>query len=191
MTKGFTATVLATLVAITPAASQRPAESQTSAFKRMPDGKDWTTSNLAIVTPASYCYGDVEQNCQRYGRLYTWGSAQRACESLRDRWRLPTNAEWQQLAKAYGGVRGDSEDDGHGAFRALVSGGSAGFNVVFGGSRQGDGEYARLDGHGLYWTATESDAGHAWVYNFGQQRFINRHSGVEKTWALSVRCVRD
>ncbi len=29
-------------------------------------------------------------------------------------------------------------------------------------------QYARLEAHGFYWTASESDPGRAWFYNFGQ-----------------------
>ena len=42
--------------------------------KRMADGKEWTTANLNANTSSSYCYGDAEPNCRRYGRLYTWES---------------------------------------------------------------------------------------------------------------------
>jgi hypothetical protein len=66
--------------------------------KRMADGKEWTTANLNANTPSSYCYDDAEPNCRRYGRLYTWESAQRGCQSLGDGWRLPTDDEWRQLA---------------------------------------------------------------------------------------------
>jgi hypothetical protein len=54
---------------------------------RMADGKQRMTENLGLDVPGSYCYGDVEQNCRRYGRLYTWDSAQRGCQSLGDGWR--------------------------------------------------------------------------------------------------------
>src|SRR5688500_17059863 len=78
--------------------------------KRMADGKEWTTANLNVNTSSSYCYGDAEANCRRYGRLYTWESAQRGCQSLGDGWRLPTDDEWRQMAKHYGGVGNDSPD---------------------------------------------------------------------------------
>ena len=46
----------------------------------------------------------------------------------------------------------------------------------------------RLDEHGLYWTATESDSEHAWFYNFGRLG-LNRHRGGNKSMAVSVRCI--
>lgn len=160
--------------------------------KRMLDGKQWTTENLNVKTVSSYCYEDNELTCRQYGRLYTWESAQRGCQLLGEGWRLPTNEEWRRMAKLYGGVRGDSDDDGKAAFKALLSGGSSGLNALLGGRRDNDGQYARLNAHGFYWTASESDPVSAWFYNFGQGlSLLNRHSDGEKHRALSVRCVRN
>ena len=85
--------------------AQDPAASaEQYSVRRMADGKQWTTLNLNVNIVPSWCYNDSEANCLRYGRLYTWESARRACESLRDGWRLPTEDEWRQLAKHYGGI---------------------------------------------------------------------------------------
>src|SRR5678815_5491854 len=92
--------------------------------RRMTDGKEWMTANLDVYASPSYCYGDSEPNCGRYGRLYTWDSAQRVCQSLGDGWRLPTDAEWRNMAKRYGGVSDDSADKGKAAFVALLGGGA-------------------------------------------------------------------
>lgn len=157
----------------------------------MPDGKHWTTANLNVSADESYCYDNAESNCRRYGRLYTWESAQRACQSLGGGWRLPTNDEWRQMARHYGGVRDDSEDTGKAAYIALLIGGTSGLDAVMGGRRDLDGQYARLDAHGFYWTASESDATTAWFYNFGLGgRILNRHSAGEKQRGLSARCVK-
>ena len=161
--------------------------------KRMPDGKQWTTENLNVNTDPSHCYEDSELNCRRYGRLYTWESAQRGCQSLGDGWRLPSDDEWRQIAKHYGGVREDSEDSGKAAYAALLVGGSSGFNALLGGDRSAnDYKYERLEAHGFYWTASESNPDSAWFYNFGQGGLsLNRHSEGNKEMAVSVRCVRD
>lgn len=159
--------------------------------KRMADGKHWTTQNLNVNTVPSYCYDDAEVNCRRYGRLYTWESAQRGCRLLGHGWRLPTNDEWREMAKQYGGLREDGEDNGKAAYAALLIGGS-GFNAVLGGGRTPSGEYARLEAHGFYWTASESDPTMAWFYNFGKGAlFLNRHRDGEKARAFSVRCIRE
>jgi len=175
----------------------RSAQDQTASgtmpsSKRMADGKQWTIQNLNANIVPSYCYEDAERNCHQYGRLYTWDAAVRGCEALGDGWRLPTNDEWRQLAKHYGGVRDDSDDKGNAAYEALSSGGGSGFNALFGGGRSDDGQYARLEAHGLFWTASQTGAASAWLYNFGKGgSSLNRHSDSSKLRAFSVRCVRE
>jgi uncharacterized protein (TIGR02145 family) len=175
--------------------TQRSAKDQNvsvtiSSSRRMADGKEWTTANLNVNASPSYCYDDAEPNCRRYGRLYPWESAQRVCQSLGDGWRLPTDDEWRQMAKRYGGVSDDSADKGSAAFTALLSGGTSGFNAVLGGNRS-DGQYARLEAHGFYWTASDNDPGSAPYYNFGGNgHALHRQPQGEKQMAISVRCVR-
>ena len=174
-------------------AQGQKATATTHSSRRMPDGKQWMTQNLNVSTVPSYCYADAEPNCRRYGRLYSWESAQRGCQSLGDGWRLPTNDEWRQMAKHHGGVRDDSDDTGKAAYKALSAGGSSGFNALLGGGRShDDGQYARLEAHGFYWTASETDPGQGWFYNFGRGGLLlNRHADGEKQGAFSVRCVRE
>ena len=119
-----------------------------SSFRRMADGKEWTTANTDVDASDSYCYDDVVANCRRYGRMYTWTSAQRVCQLLGNGWGLPTDDEWRQLTKLYGGVSADSADKGRTAFAALLSGGTSGFDAVLGGNRS-HGKYGRLEAHGF------------------------------------------
>ena len=97
----------------------------------MLDGNQWMAANLNVDTNGSFCYGDAELNCRRYGRLYTWRAAQEGCRSL--------------------------------------GGGWGGFNALLGGGLVPDeGQYARLEEHGFYWSASETAPGSAWFYNFGK-----------------------
>ena len=161
--------------------------------KRMADGKQWTTQNLNVNTVPSYCYDDAERNCRQYGRLYTWESARRGCQSLGDGWRLPTDDEWRQMAKRYGGISADSKDGGKAAYEALSIRGGSGFNAVLGGGRNSDdAKYARLEAHGFYWTASENDPISAPFYNFGKGGLaLHRQSDGNKQMAISVRCIRE
>src|SRR5258705_764428 len=52
------------------------------------DGKLWMTANLDVNIPNSYCYENVKENCQQYGRVYTWESAKEGCKLLGEGWRL-------------------------------------------------------------------------------------------------------
>ena len=160
--------------------------------KTMVDNKLWMTENLKIKIPASYCYGDRQANCDRYGRLYTWESAQIGCKMAGEGWRLPSADEWRQMSKVYGGIFGDAKDSGKTAYKALMDGGNAAFDAVLGGGRSVDGTYRRGDAHGFYWTATETDSTNAWFSNFGKgsgKLFIQNNG--EKSGAFAVRCVKD
>ncbi|BDC48181.1 hypothetical protein F183_A04970 [Bryobacterales bacterium F-183] len=162
--------------------------------KTMADGRVWTTANLNVAVPGSYCYDDQESNCAKYGRLYTWEAATQACRTaLGEAWALPSNDEWRTLVKSYGPLREESVADSKKAFDALMTGGSSGFAAVLGGGRDvgADPKYARLDAHGFFWTATATEPKVAWFYNFGRNgQAVNRHEDGEKLRAFSVRCIR-
>ena len=105
---------------------------------------------------------------------------------------MPTDDEWRQMAKHYGGVGNDSPEKGKAAYTALLSGGTSGFNAVLGGNRSVDGQYERRDAHGFYWTASENDPITAPFYNFGKgSQALYRQPQGEKQRAISVRCVRE
>jgi len=188
-TTRISAAAIALSVAFGSVGGGRPTQ---GSAKRLADGKEWTTANLNVNTSSSYCYDDAEPNCRRYGRLYTWESAQRGCQSLGDRWRLPTDDEWREMAKHYGGLGNDSPEKGKAAYTALMSGGTSGFNAVLGGNRSIDGKYDRLEAHGIYWTASENDPTTAPLYNFGKgSQALYRGPQGQKQMAVSVRCVRE
>lgn len=171
-----------------------PAQGQTppGPSKRMPDGKEWLTENLNLATAESYCYRDAERNCRHYGRLYTWQAAQSACRSLGNGWRLPTDDDWRELARLYGGIADDSDDGGKAAYEALLRGGSSGFNAVLSGGRAADGRYDDLKAHGFYWSASQSSPTGAWFYNFGRgSTGFYRQDDGEEQMALAVRCVSE
>jgi uncharacterized protein (TIGR02145 family) len=172
-------------------AARREASPTTYPFKRMADGKQWTTQNLNVNTAQSYCYMDLELNCRRYGRLYTWEAARHGCQSLGDGWRLPSDDEWREMARHYGGLLESSADGAKAAYRALVIGGTSGFNAMLGGSRA-DGRYDRLEAHGFYWTASDNASASAAFYNFGKGgQSLSRHAQGLKQMAASVRCIRE
>jgi uncharacterized protein (TIGR02145 family) len=63
-------------------------------------GKRWMAENLNYKTKKSYCYGNNNSNCEKYGRLYSWDAAMTACPTG---WHLPTRQDWDHLGQAAGG----------------------------------------------------------------------------------------
>ena len=59
----------------------------------------WMAQNLNYKMKVSYCLNDTASYCAKYGRLYEYDSASKACPSG---WRLPSNADWEDLYAAVG-----------------------------------------------------------------------------------------
>ena len=159
-------------------------------IKKMLNNNWWMTVNLKLNISDSYCYENTQVNCEQYGRLYTWESAQKGCALLGEGWRVPTINEWRQLAESYGGFPVDSGESRKNAYEALLYGGRSEFNALLGGGREADGKFARLNAHGFYWTATEDGSSTAWFINFGKgSQSLYRQNEGEKSESFSVRCV--
>jgi hypothetical protein len=60
----------------------------------------WMAENLNYEAEGSKCYDNNPANGQKYGRLYDWETAKKACPPG---WHLPSDAEWQELVDFAGG----------------------------------------------------------------------------------------
>lgn len=125
--------------------------------------KKWMKKNLDVETENSQCYDDNPANCQKYGRLYTWEEAKKACASLGNGWRLPTNADWNALVNAAGGANK--------AGKILNS--------------------ASLGSHDWvpWWSGTERSAKDAWLRRIVASRVDS--FGSDKGEKFYVRCVKE
>lgn len=156
------------------------------------DGLTWMADNLNYnVGQGSYCYNNSSGNCKEYGRLYTWQVAKAGCSALGSGWRLPTDREWRNMAKGFGGADDDASDGGKSAYKALIVGGKSGFSAQLGGDRYASGSYLNFGAVGGYWSGTEADIDRAWSFRFSNRRDeLNRYNN-KKEVALSVRCVKN
>ena len=171
----------------------------------------WLAQDLNYETDNnSWCYQDKSENCDNYGRLYTWEEALTACPAG---WHLPSDEEWATLIK-YLDPKADSNavgveseiagsmmktrgtlEKGTGLWLDSDTPGtnSSGMSVVPGGARWPDGAYLILNMHAIYWTSTEYDADTVWfrIFDYGLKALYRDHSGVTKDMGVSVRCVMD
>ena len=166
-------------------------ESTPQSFKKMPDNNWWTSSNLNIEIPGSYCYNDSVINCEKYGRLYTWPAAQKGCSLLGDGWHLPSTKEWHTLLNDFGGAFEEGLSDGKNAFDIMLRRESPALGATLAGNRNSDGTYSRIEAHGFYWTSTPFDDTTAGFLNFANGRkVLFLQPDMEKTRAISVRCIK-
>jgi uncharacterized protein (TIGR02145 family) len=153
-------------------------------------GKTWMAQNLNYAASGSKCYENNAGNCDKYGRLYDWNTAMKACPAG---WRLPRDEEWTALVDYAGGnlTAGTKlkstngwKDNGNGKD-------NYGFSALPGGDGSSGGNFDYAGDFGLWWSATEDDASYAWNRNmYYLYEGVYRLSNF-KTLLYSVRCVQD
>ena len=162
---------------------------------RLKDGKKWMTENLNYKTTDSWHYQN-SNDYAKYGRLYTWQSAQKACPSG---WRLPSDDEWWKMTSYYsnasnsqsGQQLNEEGDAGKAAYKALMQEGNSGFSALLGGYRLSDDDFSNLGKNGNYWSGSEQSSSYAWTYFFrSNYKLLLRNYGT-KSWGFSCRCIQD
>lgn len=143
-------------------------------------GKIWMSRNLNFSIDGSYCYGDDPGHCDKYGRLYTWEQAKKACPRG---WHLASDDEWSALIESFGGERK--------AYKRLLEGGDSGFSAQLGGVRTAQGQYANAGRTGNYWTSTQTVEKTAWKREFFAESAEIARFDRELDRSFSCRCVRD
>jgi uncharacterized protein (TIGR02145 family) len=173
----------------------------------MPDGNIWMAENLDYKpkTGKSWCYGDSDSYCKKYGRLYDWKTAKSVCPKG---WHLPSRAEWDDLAEAVGGRKDESNwssrgHDWHDAGKYLKSKtgwtvsswikglDTYGFSALPGGYRYSDSNFRSAGDNGYWWTAVENGSSSAYRRNmYYNDDYINEYDDDEN-YGCSVRCIED
>jgi len=153
----------------------------------------WMAQNLNYYTQGSKYYGNDESNSQRYGRLYNWEAAMKACP---EGWHLPSDAEWRELINFAGGeeIAGTKLKASFGwsdAFTGCSANGSDiyGFSALPGGYGCLDGSFIRFGYSGDWWSAGTWLGPSIW-YIFGNKT-IDFSRNPLKDNLYSVRCVQD
>jgi uncharacterized protein (TIGR02145 family) len=157
------------------------------------NGKFWMTKNLNFDVGEECCFfKDDLQNGRKYGRLYTWEAANKACPPG---WRLPTDEEWKSLMRSFGGyydgeIETDIGDPQKG-YAAITEDDSTGLSTQLGGFRNSNGNFLGLGAGGFYWSATEDGSDYAWCYGVARPRGRLFRSRSDRLSGRSCRCVQD
>lgn len=166
----------------------------------------WT----AISSPAYCQYDNNISYTQTYGYLYNWYAVDDAKGLAPTGWRIPTNADYNQLITTVN--NGDVNTAGivlkeatvnnpnshWNPFAGINSTNASGFTALPGGYRRNDnGSFASLGFYGHFWIAGEANGTVSYVrldastdkFNvFSSATFNNSPT---KNFGFSVRCVRD
>ena len=139
----------------------------------------WMMYNLNINTKDSWNYNDDPKLGSKYGKLYTYQSAEKVCPAG---WRLPTIKDWSELLVKLGGEDNASP-------MMMKNSGEGGFNAKLGGLAT-IGNFQLLDNYGAYWSASENDPNNAWYIYFTPKSKLVTVSFSNKSHGLSVRCIK-
>jgi len=160
----------------------------------------WMAENLNVETGKSKCYGNKPDNCKKYGRLYDWNTAMKACPKG---WHLPSNEEWEVLESFVGGretagkyLKAMSGNGWNFADDGKANGGEDkfGFSALPGGGfidvDGGLGSFGNIGGEGYWWSSTESSAGkvYSWLMDYKDN---TDYYDEAKSDLHSIRCIQN
>jgi len=184
-----------------------------TSYKKVKIGaQTWMAENMNYDVPddtADVCYNNSADSCAKYGRLYDWATAKKACPAG---WHLPSDTEWdtlesyvdnrsaagkklestsgfnngKKLKSASGWSNNGSGTDEYG-FSALPAGNGLSSDVY----GPGISNFSNAGNNGFWWNSTEYTAGLAWLrcmYYYGEYVYKEYY---DKTYLFSVRCVQD
>ncbi len=174
-----------------------------SEVKTVTIGKQvWMAENLNVeTTEGSWCYDNKPENCEKYGRLYTWAAAMRlaagcnkySCEQVYPHqglcpsgFHIPTEEEWKTLITTVGVKKLKSRSEW---FKGYEGSDAYGFSMLpagYCGSRE---KFYGLGSHAYFWSSTENNDGYAYSLDI-----YGLNAGVyydDETYGSSVRCLQN
>ncbi|MGL1903464.1 MAG: InlB B-repeat-containing protein [Fibrobacterales bacterium] len=167
----------------------------------------WMSENLNFASSRSVCHGGQVENCDKYGRLYTWSSAMNISQlwdnsnytSILDDfqgscpvgWHIPTDDEWKTMIDfaKQNAPAGESLlevlKSTTGWTKSTPGTDRFGFSVLPAGNDHCIVDYRCAD----FWSSTQSGSVYAKERDF--TRDIERAEGYIKTAQYSMRCVQN
>jgi len=140
-------------------------------YKTLKIGKQiWLAQNLSYNAKGSQSYANKSANAKKYGRLYTWQAAIKACPKG---WHLPCKTDWENLIE----------------LKAIKT---PSFAPLLGGYHITPDGFEGLDEYGYWWSTSECNRGaSAYCVNVASNDDIIFLDTSNKSRLLSVRCIKD
>ena len=173
-------------------------------YKKVTIGSQtWMAENLNYDAKGSKCYEDKPENCEKYGRLYDWETAMKACPSG---WHLPTKDEWEAITAYAGGESTGGEKlkakSGWNDYDGASGNGTDdfGFSALPGGELLDGRLFQNVGDVGRWWSASEDDGSEPEYASDGDAAYdwnaFSRSDVIlglsKKSFCLySIRCIKD
>lgn len=154
----------------------------------------WMAENLRYdAGEGSYCYENTDTKCVTYGKLYTWDAAMRACPAG---WHVPSLMEFETMINGIGGTDiagGKLKDYEKQLWREVNVGATneVGFNALPAGRRYDSGLFAGAGYYAQFFASTEYNSTEAYNMTIGYDYTNVFIYNYKKSYAISVRCVKD
>lgn len=146
----------------------------------------WMAENMNEPTEESFCYENDPQNCEKYGRLYTFKAAQNVCPSG---WHLANLNDEKELMQVLG------ENDKQRIVEKLAT--NEWLSILFAGSknsgkhlREGASPFHDLGSNAKIWLDSYYGGCCSIYMEIGTSGYT-ASGGIDTQSALSVRCVKD
>ena len=149
----------------------------------------WMAENLNYKIDGSSCYLEKNEYCDKYGRLYDWESALKACPSG---WHLPTTTEWCTLKSYVGDESGKklkSKKGWYGNNNALDSYGFSALPAgvaIISNYRQ----YSKEGYVAYFWSLDENGNSPLFWMDSSAYAKSGKMSNDQYTYAFSIRCLK-
>ena len=155
----------------------------------------WMAENLAYKTNSGcWAYDNKQSNVTKYGYLYNWKTAKKACPKG---WHLPSDAEWSELIVFLGGegiAGGKMKEAGTIHWKGPNKGADniSGFTALPGGDcLYGNSSFRGVGYSGYWWGSTEYSSSGAYsrylIYNYANVHVYFSY----KSSGFSVPCLRN
>ncbi len=142
--------------------------------------KIWFAENLRYRCDDSWVYNNDLANEVKFGRLYSWNSANAACPKG---WRLPTKEEWEDMYAKIGASPYALQSTEYSSWQWPGANNCSNFSAVPSGLYNG-GEFIAINQEACLGCATKWDV---WLIGFDWARL----GRIKNGYGFSIRCVKD
>ncbi len=142
--------------------------------------KIWFAENLRYRCDDSWVYNNDLANEAKFGRLYSWNSANEACPKG---WHLPTKEEWGDMYAKIGSSPYALQSTEYSSWQWPGANNGSNFSAVPSGLYTG-GDFIAINKEAYLGCATKC---YAWIIGFDWARLERIGNGN----AFSIRCVKD